>query len=94
MPKRALYLAMNNIVPHLTRQEGEADPHTGEGITKPGDFTVDEKSHQVFLTEQGHESAERILTSLLGANASSAAAQPQQPFDPRRGPMPVRWERW
>ena len=33
--------------------------------------------------------AERILTSLLGANASSAAAQPQQPFDPRRGPMPV-----
>jgi preprotein translocase subunit SecA len=44
-------------------QEGEADPRTGEGITKPGDFTVDEKSHQVFLTEQGHENAERILAS-------------------------------
>jgi preprotein translocase subunit SecA len=43
------------------RQEGEADPRTGEGVTKPGDFTVDEKSHQVFLTEQGHETAERVL---------------------------------
>jgi len=68
----ALYLAMNKVVPHLTRQEGEADPHTGEGVTKPGDFTVDEKSHQVFLTEQGHESAERILSSmgLLAEGAS------------------------
>jgi preprotein translocase subunit SecA len=47
----------------LTRQEGEADPRTGEGITKPGDFTVDEKSHQVFLTEQGHEKAEGILAN-------------------------------
>ena len=45
----------------LTRQEGEADPRTGEGVIKPGDFTVDEKTHQVFLTEQGHENAERIL---------------------------------
>ena len=48
----------------MTRQEGEADPRTGEGVTKPGDFTIDEKSHQVFLTEQGHESAERILFDL------------------------------
>ncbi|KQP23175.1 preprotein translocase subunit SecA [Pseudorhodoferax sp. Leaf267] len=59
-----LYLAINKAVPALTRQEGEADPRTGEGVTKPGDFTVDEKSHQVFLTEQGHENAERILSSL------------------------------
>ncbi len=56
-----LYIAMNRLVPLLTRQEGEADPRTGEGIIKPGDFTVDEKTHQVFLTEQGHENAERIL---------------------------------
>ena len=60
----SLYLAINKTVPLLTRQEGEADPRTGEGVTKPGDFTVDEKSHQVFLTEQGHESAERILFDL------------------------------
>jgi preprotein translocase subunit SecA len=59
----AQYQAMNQVVPMLTRQEGEADPRTGEGITKPGDFTIDEKSHQVFLTEQGHENAERILAS-------------------------------
>ncbi len=56
-----LYQAIKNIVPQLEMQEGEADPHTGEGITKVGDFTMDEKSHQVFLTERGHENAERIL---------------------------------
>lgn len=68
----ALYLAINQVVPFLTRQEGEADPRTGEGVTKPGDFTLDEKSHQVFLTEQGHENAERILSQagLLPEGAS------------------------
>ena len=59
-----LYIAINKVVPLLQRQEGEEDIRTGEGVTKPGDFTVDEKSHQVFLTEQGHESAERILSEL------------------------------
>ena len=56
-----LYISINQLVPQLTRQEGEADPRTGEGVTKPGDFTLDEKSRQVFLTEQGHETAERLL---------------------------------
>jgi preprotein translocase subunit SecA len=59
-----MYLAMRQVVPLLTKQEGEADPRTGEGIIKPGDFTVDEKTHQVFLTEQGHENAERILANM------------------------------
>ena len=59
-----MYIAMNKVVPLLTKQEGEADPRTGEGIVKAGDFTLDEKSHQVFLTEQGHENAERILFNL------------------------------
>ena len=59
-----LYIAINKIVPLMTRQEGEADPITGEGITKPGDFTVDEKSHQVYLTEAGHENAEKVLANL------------------------------
>ncbi|MBN9341754.1 MAG: preprotein translocase subunit SecA, partial [Comamonadaceae bacterium] len=47
-------------------------PRTGEGVTKPGDFTLDEKSHQVFLTEQGHENAERILAQagLISEGAS------------------------
>ncbi len=57
----SLYIAINQAVPQLQQQEGEADPRTGEGIIKPGDFTLDEKSRQVFLTEQGHENAERIL---------------------------------
>ena len=60
----AMYVAINKAVPALVRQEGEADPRTGEGVTKPGDFTLDEKSHQVFLTEQGHESAERIFAEM------------------------------
>ena len=59
-----MYIAINRVVPLLTRQEGEADPRTGEGVTKPGDYTIDEKAHQVFLTEQGHENAERILFDL------------------------------
>ncbi|KRC16896.1 preprotein translocase subunit SecA [Acidovorax sp. Root217] len=68
----AMYIAMNKVVPLLIRQEGEADARTGEGVTKPGDFTLDEKTHQVFLTEQGHESAERILAShgLIAEGAS------------------------
>jgi len=67
-----LYLAMKKVVPHLVKQEGEADPRTGEGITKPGDFTVDEKTHQVFLTEDGHEKAEQLLSEyqLLPEGAS------------------------
>ena len=59
-----MYMAINKAAPKLQRQEGEADPRTGEGVTKPGDFTVDEKSHQVFLTEQGHETAEQIFADL------------------------------
>ncbi len=66
------YLAMNQVVPHLTRQEGELDLRTGEGVITPGDFTLDEKSHQVYLTELGHEKAEKILSDmgLLPAGAS------------------------
>jgi preprotein translocase subunit SecA len=59
-----VYIALNKVVPQLTQQEGEADPRTGEGVIKAGDFTVDEKGHQAHLTEQGHENAERILSSL------------------------------
>ena len=67
-----VYMAIKQLVPHLVRQEGEADPRTGEGVTKPGDFTVDEKSHQVHMTEQGHEKAEQLLVQagLLPEGAS------------------------
>ena len=67
-----LYVRINAVVPKLKKQIGEADPRTGEGVIEPGDFTVDEKSHQVFLTEDGHEHAERILAEagLLAEGAS------------------------
>lgn len=71
-----LYLSINKAAPQLQRQEGEEDTRTGEGVTKPGDFTVDEKSHQVFLTEQGHETAERIFAELGLIPAGSSLYDP------------------
>jgi len=67
-----LYVRINAVVPKLTKQIGEEDMRTGEGVIEPGDFTVDEKSHQVFLTEAGHEKAEAILgeAGLLAPGAS------------------------
>jgi preprotein translocase subunit SecA len=67
-----MYVRINAIVPGLKRQIGEADIRTGEGVIDAGDFTVDEKSHQVFLTESGHEKAEQLLTQagLLAEGAS------------------------
>ena len=47
-----LYVRMNALAPMLTRCQQEDGP---------GDFWVDEKANQVLLTEEGHESAERIL---------------------------------
>ncbi len=68
----AMYHAINQVAPKLKRQIGEMDPRTGEGVIEPGDFTVDEKSHQIYLTEDGHENAERLLsqTGLLAEGAS------------------------
>ena len=67
-----VYVRINAVVPQLKKQIGELDLRTGEGVIEPGDFTVDEKSHQVFLTEDGHENAERILgeAGLLAEGAS------------------------
>ncbi len=67
-----MYVRINAVVPQLKKQIGELDLRTGEGVIEPGDFTVDEKSHQVFLTEDGHENAERILgqAGLLAEGAS------------------------
>ncbi len=48
-----LYLAINEIPPLLTRQAEEK----GEG-----DYWVDEKAHQVYISESGHEKLEAILS--------------------------------
>ena len=72
-----MYVRINAVVPHLKKQIGEADPRTGEGVIEPGDFTADEKSHQVFLTEDGHEKAEALLAEAglltMGASLYDAA---------------------
>ncbi|MFO1267920.1 MAG: preprotein translocase subunit SecA, partial [Rubrivivax sp.] len=67
-----MYVRIDAVVPQLTKQIGEADPRTGEGVITPGDFTVDEKTHQVYLTERGHERAEELLAQagLLAEGAS------------------------
>ena len=66
------YVSINSVVPKLKKQIGELDLRTGEGVIEAGDFTVDEKTHQVFLTEDGHENAERLLSeaALLAEGAS------------------------
>jgi len=56
-----MYVRINVVVPALKKQIGEEDPRTGLGVIEPGDFTVDEKAHQVTLTESGHERAEELL---------------------------------
>jgi preprotein translocase subunit SecA len=67
-----MYVRINTVVPGLKKQIGEANLRTGEGVIEPGDFTVDEKTHQVFLTEDGHERAEALLSEagLLAPGAS------------------------
>ncbi|MTI64328.1 preprotein translocase subunit SecA [Methylophaga sp.] len=62
-----LYQQINTLIPNLDRQEGE-----GEEVTKPGDYTVDEKNKQVHFTEAGHEKIEKLLTEagLLADDAS------------------------
>jgi preprotein translocase subunit SecA len=71
-----MYVAINKAVPQLKLQIGEANPVTGEGVITPGDFTKDEKSHQVFLTEQGHETAERIFAEMGLIPAGSSLYDP------------------
>ncbi|MGL6155806.1 MAG: preprotein translocase subunit SecA, partial [Ralstonia mannitolilytica] len=71
-----LYRRMNSIPAQLTRQIGE-EKADGTGVEKPGDYYVDEKSHQVYLTESGHEKAEQILlqAGLIGEGESLYAPQ-------------------
>ena len=47
-----LYVRMNQVAPLLTRCQEE---------NGPGDYWVDEKAHQVLLSEEGYEHAEEIL---------------------------------
>ncbi|MDX1604780.1 MAG: preprotein translocase subunit SecA, partial [Candidatus Competibacterales bacterium] len=48
-----LYRKLNELVPELEKQQEEDGP---------GDYSVDEKIRQAFLTEEGHDKVERLLT--------------------------------
>ncbi|HXI37890.1 MAG TPA: preprotein translocase subunit SecA, partial [Burkholderiales bacterium] len=56
-----IYQRMNQVPPLLTRQKEEKKPDQPE---PPGDFYVDEKNHQIVLSEAGHQHAEEILARL------------------------------
>ncbi|OYO32293.1 preprotein translocase subunit SecA [Janthinobacterium sp. PC23-8] len=59
-----LYQKINQVPGLLTLQIGEETPDGKGKVDVPGDYTKDEKAHQVLLTEAGHEKAERIMTEL------------------------------
>lgn len=63
-----LYQTINNIIPHLKKQTEK------EG---PGDYSLDEKSKQAFLSEEGHQNVEELLTKagLLSEGESLYDAQ-------------------
>jgi len=56
----AVYQAINQMIPHFSKQT-----ESGEGkevvVEEAGDYTVDEKHKQVFLTDDGHAKAEDML---------------------------------
>ena len=56
------YRQVNDIPPQLTRQDpivnDEGKPDFG-----PGDYSVDEKARQVFLSDAGHEKVEQMLVA-------------------------------
>jgi preprotein translocase subunit SecA len=64
-----IYYRMNDVAPLLTPQKEEKKQDQPE---PPGDFFVDEKNHQVLLSEAGHQKAEEILArvGLLPEGAS------------------------
>jgi len=53
-----IYYRLNDVAPLLTPQKEEKKQDEPE---PPGDFFVDEKNHQVLLSEAGHQKAEEIL---------------------------------
>ena len=58
-----LYVKINALIPKLSKQEEEDGP---------GDYSVDEKARQVYLTEEGHQHVEEMLeqAGMLAEGAS------------------------
>ncbi|HKX57563.1 MAG TPA: preprotein translocase subunit SecA, partial [Xanthomonadales bacterium] len=53
-----LYVRINQLIPNLARAEPAADENSEPG---PGDFTIDEKQKQVYLTEDGMSHVEKLM---------------------------------
>jgi preprotein translocase subunit SecA len=58
-----LYQRVDQIIPRLTRQEPITNEE-GQPDFGPGDFSVDEKARQVYLSEEGHQHVEDMLVEL------------------------------
>jgi len=58
-----LYIKVNQIIPSLSRQAPIVNEE-GKDDFGPGDFSVDEKARQVFLSEEGHAKVEQMLEQL------------------------------
>jgi len=71
-----LYIKINALPAYLERQIGE-EKADGTGVEKPGDYWVDEKSQQVYLTERGHDKAEAVLVELGALNDGDSLYSPQ-----------------
>ncbi len=69
-----LYYKMNEVAPLLNRMASEPKPDQPE---PPGDFWVDEKAHQVHLSEKGFEHAEEILARLKLLPDGGSLYEPQ-----------------
>jgi len=65
--KSDLYISINKLIPNLVAQKVEDGP---------GDFTLDEKSKQAYLTEDGHDHIEILLRE------SGIIAEGQGLYDP------------
>ena len=55
-----LYTEINKLIPRLEQHIEEVE---GE-VTKPGHYTIDEKTRQVELNESGHQFVEDMLTQI------------------------------
>lgn len=69
-----LYIAVDKLIPQLTLQEKEdSDEYQGDG-----DYTVDLKNKQAYLTERGQIKIEQLLTELGLMQASESLYSPSK----------------
>ncbi len=59
-----LYTRIDQVIPRLTRQEPIEADEDGKPAFGPGDYSVDEKARQVYLSEEGHQHVEEMLTEM------------------------------